>query len=295
MSFPKPETRKLVVALALLTLIGLAGPEVLALDRAGNPLMISPPGKTADEKEYGPLVGNNPAAHDIEDKDGQNITIRPDHCRLATTCDTVPIILEVPPANYRLIVTISWEVQNVEDVYAVPDIDVYLWEERTNREGQLEWGVAGTSSSAGMPEVIKLADLAPTSKTLGYYLTPLNWAGEPTNYTVKVEYFLSTRPERRSSTTSRPTFPSEGISKAQAQAIKAAQGSAEPPAEILEPVKFPGPDGELVEMTLTNIRGEAAGRQEDRTPLVLGVIVLLAFAGGTFLFFFIRNRRQTAT
>lgn len=276
----------LVIASLLYGMIGVSIP-ALGADRTDNPLYISVSHPT-DEKTYGPLAGNDP----------ELILVHPEDCKVSPSCDTVEVTLDIPEdLLYRIIITTMWEGEDVTGTY-VPDIDVYIWEATTEVETDATTGQPVTettyeqiasSASASMPEIAKVADLLPSSDLKRYYITPVLWAGNPSDYTIKVEFYTQT-------VTRRPS-PSPTPRRTQSPPVTVNTAKTTSPKPSPSPVKVPGDTGPLEDMELQALeeRFEGESRGPNRAPLIAGSLGLLVLAGGIFIFFFMRARRRAAT
>lgn len=282
-------SRRLAASLVLAGFTVASATHSAAVDRSDKPLKVSP-SEPVIENSYGPLIGNDP----------QNVLVHPEDCKISPACDSIPLVVDIPEGLlYRLILTTSWAAKDVEDTAAVPDVDVYFWEETitihkhddgTDHEHHKFEQIASAASSS-QPEVAKLADLTPTSASKAYYVTPVNFAGDPIDYKVKVEYYRQFLPERRqSSPAPRRTTP---VTFPEAQASKAA--SSPSPSPTLSPSKTPGPTGERERFPLVAVGGESAKRRaQSRAPLIFGTLGLLVLGGSLFTLFFLRGRRRVA-
>lgn len=109
------------------------------------------------------------------------------------SCDLIPLKIVVPEGlgptdDFFLKLVVTWEPsEEVEDVGAVNDLDVYFWDnqqiaKRTNKNSTAYTRLA-TAATAHQPEKINLF-----SPNLGdYNLTIINWAGPNLSYTITAE------------------------------------------------------------------------------------------------------------
>lgn len=274
----------LVAALMLLAL-ATTSPSATALDQSAKPIILSLDAPVT-EQSYPPLAVASAGAF-----------VSVGRCKTLPTCDAIPITLTYPE-KYLTLTRITVFFEHAE---GANDLDVYFFQEeiKTNPDGTKTstFTQIGSAASAGEPEQARFGDLNPSREDLKYWMTVVCFTGTSA-YRVKGELFPAASAEYTSGSGALPR-PRQIQEPAKPPAPKPDFSSSLPKVpeaetEKLPPVKEPGADGELVELPLVAIRGQA--REEtapNRTPLIVATIALLALAGGTFAFFYIRSRRAT--
>lgn len=259
--------------------------QVLGVEHSDKPLKVTLDKRLA-EQDYPVLSTPNPLTPNAQDP-------TPDDCRVLPSCDTIPLILEIPDELvYRLIVTTTFD-HNAGD----NDIDSYFWNDvfTTTPEGDREMrrSEMGRSATGAMPEVATFADLEPSSPDNVYWIVVNNFRGSSA-YSIKAELVLpkfrsfddeskTPRPRQLVSSTSKPSPEKPRSATALPQEVA-------PPGETFT-VMVPGPDGELTEVPLTTIKGQAVEqRTPDRRPLIVIAIGILILGAATFVFFGVRGR-----
>lgn len=273
----------LLAAVAVLT-VGVFIPAA-AFDQSLKPITLSPEQRVS-EQSFLPMAAPDPIGlYTVEE------------CRTLNSCDTIPFNLDIPNKFIHLtILTLSFE-----HAGSANDLDMFVYENQQDEDGHDV--LVGSAASQAMPEVFKVADIPGTTTRSGlekdapYWIVIVNFTGS-TAYTLKGEL----RPQ-----SSDFTVPSSGAAPRPRQIATEAPKPTVPRAaesslpqvtqaeeDKLPTVKEAGADGELTDLPLVAIRGQAREQEApNRTPLVIATIVLLALAGGTFAFFFIRSRRAS--
>lgn len=259
------------------------------------------------EQEYLPIPAQNPVTPNVQD---QPTEPNPENCKTLPSCDTIPMIIDIPAdASYKLIITLSFE-----HLEGGNDLDAYFFNDvlepdptgqksdtctpAPGEETRCKRFRMGNAATGGEPEVAKFADLYPTSPDNVYWIV-INCFSGATSYKIKAEVsqpklgvFDFDDPQRS---------PRALVSPSKSSPSKPVSGGStlpqvpEPVVDTGPKVKVPGPDGELTEMPLTAIKGQATPEKApDRTPLIVITIAVVVMGLATFVFFKIRGR-QNAT
>lgn len=217
----------------------------------------------------------------------------PERCKVVAYCDTIPMILGVPPSQpYTLTVTTSFE-----HLEGVNDLDIYYWQgigenTRDQFDDKPVWTRMDRSATGSMPEERSFLDLPPTSETVHYVIVVLNWSGYSA-YKVKGEISPNTLPANdrtpvpRQIADSNPKPAARGKPPAAAGVPTISEGDAAGPRFIEEHSRY----GNLEELPpVANRDRDDSESERSRTFPMVAAIVLVALGGGVFAFRFIRSR-----
>lgn len=297
--------RKLTIFCVALSLgmVSIGIDAVQALDRKDQPITLSL-SNPKSRQEFPPMIAADP----------EFVLVRPDRCRLVPSCDTIPLVIDVPDnIIYRITSTTRFE-----HAGGANDIDIFYWIEiqyiKVKEDGSEEvtapqYFDIASSATAGQPEVAKMADLPPSERRFEittteedknngvqktfiifrYWITPVNWSGASL-YSIEAELFEQTITRRERFVPNRRTFTNPS------PPIRFTPKPSPSPSPEISPVAIPGDTGPLVEHNLVAVKGQAAGpeKQGPSATLIIGTVALLLLGSGLFLFFFMRARRKAA-
>lgn len=315
---------RLILALAVLIMVGTVGPGAQARDQGEIGPMT--PDNRHIEKEYPPLVGTYPNAErpacPPDDPAPCSVNpfafYRPPACRDATYCDTIALRVEYPDEYlqenfFAIDVTLSWENPRTEDNPNGNDVDLFLWPDDDPTSG-------GPSSKCGSPkdnacdnletETITITEPANTEKdedTLPLLFTVVNETGVNSGYTLTFEWYEFTLdfgdfpefepPERQvTSSTSASQSSSTSAPNTSGPSLTGPEG-VQGPQQGERKVVVPGPDGELVERDLPVLAAgqgiEPASQGGILTPITWAAIAAILLGSGA-AFFVLHRRRRAA-
>ena len=272
------------VVLAAITLVLLPWSPAVGLDRSDMPIEVSE-SKPEMSRDYPVIAVFDPGP----------VFGTPDDCKTVPTCDYIPLVLkQSPDLLYRLVLTLSFEQAGGGN-----DFDMYIFQgacgpDPDSGEEVCDWEQIGSGASQSMPEVAKFADLEPSSKKNVYAIVINDFTGS-SPYNIKAQLFPAklgsldfesdtVKPRPRQIETKSPSLkPNAG------GALPVEPDSAG--EETALKVKVPGPDGELTDMPLVAIKGQATPQKApNRTPLVVLAVAVVVLGASTFVFFKIRGR-----
>jgi hypothetical protein len=201
-----------VIALSLFLIVAAAGPGAAL----GRDTIVVKQGQPV-ERSYPPLAGNDP----------NPVLTTPDQCRSAPSCDTIPLVIEVPTGlgvsdDFYVRLTLIWNDGGKVNGQQANDMDLRLYYKTTN---------IARAKTADQPEVLLV--YRPVDKD--YAVTVLNYTGPNTGYSLRAEMLTESvgAPGEFQEPSGPPPDLSEGSEPPSSSSISAAPASPPTGGEAL--------------------------------------------------------------
>lgn len=309
-----------VISLAIALTAMIVAVPATALDQTAKPITLSLD-KRSDYQEYPRMVAANPSVAAAR-------WANPNMCKTEAYCDVTLFNYSVPEGEItKVVFTISFDHGPEVEGEHTNDIDVFFVAQTLvktySRDSAGKESVAETTSyvlvasaaTAGQPEVMKLADLPPTTEirfreptqaqrnsgvykiteqSVQYYFQIYLFSGT-TDYKIRGELSPITLPEFEEQEFTRVFRRSDSsFGSGSPRAAFGTGADLEMPQEEKVPiVKEPGADGPLSEHDLFLVKDQASERKDKGlTPIIPISIAVVLIGAGTAGFFYLRARRR---
>lgn len=139
-------------------------------------------GKGVTVQSYNGISGSNPAVY----SDETIRTLDPDACNVSTSCDTIPLVFDLPEAgpsdDIRIKFVFDWDDS--------ADLDVFLWDNKQLKEDpaadETPYFEFARSAASTAPESFSILNPALDQ----YNITVSAWLGPNSEYTITAEMFV---------------------------------------------------------------------------------------------------------